>query len=235
MISVNALQYAFLQQGDLTDSKYIKSLSVVQRDYYLNRAKDLILEIFSKKAETDSNYADYLRDVTITDKKLPVTVASGMVKVPYPDDYYHALGVYADATMIGCSGVRRFPIRRMSKDKIRRALKNSKLTRFWDFEEGVALQTNTGYNLYTEDGLSYEVYLDYIKKIPDVAAPQFEETEKYIGSDGKQQTQNKDLETDNVDLFHKIVSVAALLSKRDRGLAKDYELQLKTLTTLDFN
>lgn len=233
MILVNDLHYALLQQGDATNSKYLTELTTVQRDYYLNRAVKAILEIHSKEAEKNSSYADYLIDVTVNDVKLKATLNGDHFLAEYPEDYYHTLGIYVDATKKGCSGTRRFPVRRPPTDKLRRALKNANVKRFWDFEETIARQVNKGYQVFTEPNLEYDIYLDYIKKIPDVAAPEFEDTEKYIDASGNELTQNVNLEINNRDLFHKIVSVAALLTKRDRGLAQDYEMQFKTLVSLD--
>lgn len=233
MIPATSCHYAFLQQGDMTDSKYIKDLSAVQRDYYINRSKDLIIEIYSKLAENNSTIADYLLDLTIREIKLSTTLQSDKVLAEYPEDYYHTLSIYVDARKKDCEGVRRFPIRRPTSDKLQRALKNSNVKRFWDFEETLAIQSNKGFQVYTEPDLTYDVFLDYIRKVPDIQTPRFEGAEKYIDSAGNVVTQNKDLEIDNIDLFHKIIAVAALLSKRDRNLVTDYELQLKTLINLD--
>lgn len=233
MIPATALHYAFLQQADVTDSQYIGQLSIAQRDYYLNRSKDLIIETYSKLAENNSKIAGYLLDITVRDKKLTAKLENDYFLSSYPKDYYFPLGIYVDARKKDCEGVRRFPVRRLTSDKIRRALKNANVKRFWDFEETVSVQSNKGFQVYTEPDVTYEVFLDYIKKVPDIATPQFEGAERYIDSAGKPVTQNKDLEINDIDLFHKIVSVAVLLVKRDKRLIQDYELQFKTLLNLD--
>lgn len=237
MIPVSRLHHSFLQQANHTDSEYLSQLSVAQRDYYLNRGKDIVFEWLTSQDETNDTVRRYLAELTVRGQQLTSKVLDTReYEASYPEDFFKQKALYAKATRTGCPTSRDIIIRRPTSEKLRRALKNPNSSRIWDFEETFAIEGERGLQVYTEPGVALDIRMDYIRRLPDVAWPSgVQDGKAYIGPDGTQVTQDRNLEIDNVFFHNKMVNMAVLLAKRDLGNIQDYQSQRDIILSFDRN
>jgi hypothetical protein len=231
MIPIEALHNGFLQEANYTNSKYLQELSAAQIDFYLNRAKNNLIEYWANLAENNDFVRQQLRQVTIRDKVLEGTVKGDKYIATYPEDILKPLKVYAMASKKSCSD-RRLVVRRLPSHKIERALKNPNLNRFWDFEETIGQEQSDGFSVYTGGLTIKHLVMDYIRKIPDVCGVHLENYEKYIKfSGGTPQVAN--FEIDSTYLADKVVALAVLYAKRDSQDVPNFQSQFQTIAQID--
>lgn len=234
MTSVNRLHYDFIQLANRTDSQYLKNMRAVQRDFFLNKAKDNILQFYAELLETSDIVRQYLREVTVRDRVMTGQDKGERYVALYPLDVLKPLKVYAEAEREGCGNEqRRLIIRRLPSDKIERALKNVNARRFWDFEETFGLESDKGFEVYQGDTKIVRVVMDYVRKVKDVAGPDFEDAERYISPEGHAVTGNVDLELTHPDLVPKIVSLAVLFAHQSLGNMTDFQSRYQTIVNVE--
>lgn len=234
MTSVNRLHYDFIQEANRTDSQYLKKTTAVQRDFYLNKAKDNLLQYYAEFVEREDLVRQYLREVTVRDVVLKGVDQGEKYIATYPANFLKPVKVYAIAGHIGCSGIeRRLLIRRLPSDKIERALKNENTKRAWDFEETFGLESDKGFEVYQLDTKIERVVLDYVRKVKDVAGANFENAEQYINAEGQAVTGNVDLELTHPDFVAKMVSLAVLLAHRSLGNMTDFASRYQTIVNIE--
>jgi hypothetical protein len=231
MIPVEYFHNGFLQQSNYTDSQYLAEMSVAERDYYFNRAKNTLIEYWVNLAENNEFIRQQLRQITIRDEELVGKKKGDKYIATYPKDILKPLKTYAVATKKTC-GDRRLVIRRLQSDKIERALKNPNSNRFWDFEETIGVEQSDGFAVYTGGLTIKKIVMDYIRKVPDLSAPYLEKYETYVKfSGGNPVTTN--FEIDSTYLADKIISLAVLFAQRDRGQVQEYNTQLQTILNVE--
>jgi hypothetical protein len=231
MIPVEYFHNGFLQQSNYTDSQYLAEMSVAERDYYFNRAKNTLIEYWVNLAENNEFIRQQLRQITIRDEELVGKKKGDKYIATYPKDILKPLKTYAIAAKKTC-GDRRLVIRRLQSDKIERALKNPNSNRFWDFEETIGVEQSDGFAVYTGGLTIKKIVMDYIRKVPDLSAPYLEKYETYVKfSGGSPVTTN--FEIDSTYLADKIISLAVLFAQRDRGQVQEYQTQLQTILNVE--
>lgn len=233
MVPVSSLQFDFLQQANHTNSEYLKQTDVVQIDFYLNRAKDTVVEWLTSMDENNDTIRKHLTQLVVRDKLLTGSTKDEKVIVSYPDDYYKHKSLYVIANRKGCDSPRRFVVRRPSSEKVQRALKNTNAIRYWDFEETFAQEAEDGLHVYKDANLTYEVYLDYIKKVPDVHWVSGLNGKPYIDSGGNVVPQDSNLILDDDFFKRKIVNLAVLEVKRDYDKTTEYQVQKDFILSID--
>lgn len=234
MTSVNRLHYDFIQLANRTDSEYLKSTTAVQRDFFLNKAKDNILQHYAELFEKEDIVRQYLREITVRDRVMTGQDKGERYVAIYPLDMLKPVKVYAEATKVGClNQQRRLIIRRLPSDKIERALKNVNARRFWDFEETFGLESERGLEVYQGDTQVQRVVLDYVRKVRNVAGPEFEDAEKYISPEGNAVSGNVDLELSHPDLVSKMVSLAVLFAHQSLGNLTDFQSRYQTILNIE--
>lgn len=232
MIPANQLQLDFIQQAHHTGSEANQELSLAQRDYYINKAKNYLYELYAGHVENNDLLRQYLRPLIVRGEKLNGKVSGDKYEVTYPGSFYKLLKI-STALKKGKCPSRDIIIRRPSSDKIDRARKNPNISRVWDFEETIGIENKEGFEFY-HAGLGVEkVELDYLKKLPDVASPEYENSETYITSDGTPVTVNADLQIDDPAFAQKIVAAAVLFAARDYGNIPDFESRLATIANIE--
>jgi hypothetical protein len=231
MIPVEYFHNGFLQQSNYTDSQYLAEMSVAERDYYFNRAKNTLIEYWVNLAENNEFIRQQLRQITIRDEELVGKKKGDKYIATYPKDILKPLKTYAIAAKKTC-GDRRLVIRRLQSDKIERALKNPNSNRFWEFEETIGVEQSDGFAVYTGGLTIKKIVMDYIRKVPDLSAPYLEKYETYVKfSGGNPVTTN--FEIDSTYLADKIISLAVLFAQRDRGQVQEYNTQLQTILNVE--
>jgi hypothetical protein len=231
MILAEYFHNGFLQQANYTDSQYLAEMSVAERDYYFNRAKNTLIEYWVNLAENNEFVRQQLRQITLRDVVLKGKKKDDKYVSEYPSDILKPLKTYAIAGKKTC-GDRRLVIRRLQSDKIERALKNPNSNRFWDFEETIGVEQSDGFAIYTGGLTIKKVVMDYIRKVPDIAAPHLEKFETYVKFSGGNPT-TSNFELDSTYLADKIIALAVLFAQRDRGQAREYQTQLQTILNVE--
>lgn len=233
MTSINRLHYDFINEGNRSDSKYLKKTSAVQRDYYFNKAIVNLVQFYADLVEANDTVRQYLREITVRDKVLKGVDQGERYVAEYPKDFLKPIKVYIEASKAGCTERRRLLVRRMPSDKIERALKNTNTKRFWDFEETFGLESDKGFEIYQGDTKAERVVLDYIRKVKEVQGPEFEHAESYINAEGSKVTTNVDLELSHPDFVAKIGSLAVLFAHRDLGNITDYQTRYQSIVQFE--
>lgn len=233
MVPISSLHFDFLQQANHTNSEYLKQTDVIQIDFYLNRAKDTVVEWLASADENNDTIRKHLTQLVVRDKLLTGSTLDNKVIVSYPEDFYKHKSIYVLATRTGCDIQRRFVVRRPSSEKLQRALKNTNTTRYWDFEETFAQEAQDGLHVYKEANLAYQVFLDYIKKVPDMYYVSGLNGKTYINSGGNPILQDSHLILDDDFFKRKIVNLAVLEVKKDYGNFQDYQVQKDFILSID--
>lgn len=230
MIAAEWLQNAFLQQGNYTDSKYLQELSAIQIDFYLNKAKNLLLEHWAGLAENNDSAKQHLRQVTERGVNLTTQLVGDKFIGTYPNDFFKPLKAVLFAKLGNCPE-RRLEVRRLPSDKIENALKDPNIQRFWDFEQTFGEESSKGFEVYVTGLTPTRLVLDYIRKIPDVACPQCEKAEQYVPFQGGQPI-SQDLEIDSVFFAEKMVSLAVFFAQKDHGDQKS-QVDLQSIINVE--
>lgn len=233
MIPVSALHYDILQQANHTNSQYLNELTVGQRDYYLNRGKDIVFEWLTSQDENNDTVRRYLQQLVKRNVKLSLTDQEDKYLAAYPPDFFKQKALYAIAKRDGCTAERRLTIRRPTSEKLQAGLKNSNSNRFWDFEQTFAQESDQGLLVYKEAGVTYDVFMDYIRKVKDVAYPSGEKSKQYINSAGQVVSVDQNLELDSAFFHNKIVNMAVLQIKRDYTSLSDYQAERDFILNID--
>lgn len=234
MIPVSSLHYGILQQANHTDSEYLSQTSASQRDYYINTSKDDVLEWLASLDDNNESVRRHLQSLTIRRWKMPVTVKGNEIIASYPDNLYKPKAFHVIAKREGCPD-RRMTVRRPTSEKYQKAVLNPNTNRIWDFEQTFAQEAFDGFYIVTEPGVTMDVYMDYIRKIPDVAYPSGAKGKEYIRHDGERVTEDVNLDTDSTFIFNKIVALATLKIKRDYFEVGQYQADKDFILTIDKN
>lgn len=235
MTPVSSLQFAFLQQANHTDSKYLAETDVIQIDYYLNRAKDTVVGWLTAQDENNDTVRRHLAQLVKRDVLLSATKKTDILyEAKLPEDFYKHRSLYIMASKQGCDVKRKLLVHRAPSEKRQSALKNPNTNRFWDFEETFATEFYGGLNIDCESDLTYEVYLDYIRSVGDVAyVSGLKNGETYRTPAGEVLTTDQNLDLDGTFFHRMIVNLATLEVKRDYSNFPEYQTQRDFILSID--
>lgn len=223
MTPVSSLHYGILQQANHTDSEYLNELKAPQRDYYLNKAKDIIKEWLSIQDEANDTIRRHLEELVIRGKKLEYTRTGNIYVAKYPADFYKQKALYASASVTGCELVKKITIQRPTSEKFQRVSENANTRRIWDFQRTYAQEASDGIHVLSEPGVNLDIYIDYIRNIPDVAYPSGASSGSYIGPTGEKVTEDKNLDINSTFFKQAVIDLAVLEIKRDYSKIPDQE------------
>lgn len=233
MTSVNSLHYEFILEANRSDSQYLKKTSAVQRDYLLNKAVVDLIQFYGDLVETNDTVRQYLREIIVRDTVLKGVSGPERYVAELPKNFLKPLKVYVEVNKTGCIETRRLLVRRLPSDKIERALKNVNANRFWDFEETFGLESDKGFEIYHGGLIVKKAVLDYLRTVPLVKGPEFEDAERYINTEGQVETNNVNLELSHPDLVKKIVSLAVLFGHRNLGNTTEFRSRYESIVNLE--
>lgn len=230
MTSVKLLHETIRRSINSIDTAIGKRVSAQEVDTYINKAKDYILQNYSILAESSAVYEDHLRELEEVDVKLTVlNDGSEKTIVKLPDNYYKFLKVrvFAEAECYGTT----------CKDEITNmiyfqrddvSLNDPNYEPSWEWRRGLYnLTKNTIYLYHNSKYKISNVYLDYIKFIPNVAAPSYVPTKKYTTADGILYEEDVDLELSSTVLWRKICEIAEFYIKKDK--LDNYQATLESI------
>lgn len=228
MVKCEKLHYALRQRLNTSGLNNNKPLTTAQADFYLNCAKEVILENLATMVEVNPELRNILRQVEV--KNHCITKVEGKdpntKTVKLPSNYYRGLRVWGIACKDGCEDERVIDFFSYQTQHLNNAVKNPYLKSSWDYEEAIYDEGEDGIYVYVNDDefRLKKVCMDYIRKIPDIRCPEFDECE-YLDECGDVVKDNIDFEIDDPRFFKKMVDYAALTAHRDMGQVDDFQTQ----------
>lgn len=231
MIKATEFHHEFLKQLNLVNSGFNKRFSVATRDSYFNHAKDIVLENLFSAAEKNNTIKQHLRPFEVKREELTILKKTDDIVIcQYPKDFYRPLRQDCLMTTKECKSSRVVIIRPIQSDDLPDTLKDPYSEPSFEWEETVGEEAHTGYYIYKKPEYNVDkVFMDYMRKPKDIAAPSLvEQGKSYINSRGETVKQDVDFE-DSTYLWRKIVDVAVALALRDLGQLDNFGAQLKMI------
>ena len=216
MINIAKIHYEIARQLNRIDSEWKANISVVDKDGYINQAKDILLENYNAIAEKNRTLSDRLKSIEISNYKL-AKIKSNSIYDTYqlPPDHYSTLKRYAIASGLNCSITDRVTVHDTQKHKVDSSLIDPNWDPNFNWRETFSNEDKLGLNVYHDSKMIIkDVYIDYIRFIPDVAYVSGVKS-AYILPDGSTVQNDIHLDIDDSIVWRKIADLALVLIKRD--------------------
>lgn len=227
------LHYEVRRKLNRLNSDFYTSITTVDLDAIINEAKDLVYENYAAVIEENTTVRNHLRQLEKKNQPLsPAESTTGYSYYKYPKNFYRLMRQVVQAVRAGCDS-RELIVRMIQTDDLSDTLKDSYRQPSFDYEETIGDDASDGLIIYKRDFELGKVTIDYLVKLPDIAAPSLVTGGQYRNSNGDLVTEDADLLVDSTYLWRKIVDVAVLVAQRDVNSQLDFELQLKKILALD--
>lgn len=237
MIKATEFHYEFLKQINRVNSDFNKSISVAARDSYFNHAKEVVLENYFAIAESNSTVRNHLRQLEVKKRELDcIAKDDTCCVVSFPLDFYRLLRQSADLCTDKCSEVRTVRIHTIQTDDISESLKDPYWEPSFEWEETFGEEGEEGYYVYIKPGYDVKkVYIDYLRKPGNIAAPSLLDCESkcYTNSKGEEVCNDSDFDVDSTWLWRKIVDVSVVFALRDLGQVDDVRSKMEEIIFVD--
>lgn len=229
MIKVQKLQADVLRRLNRINGDFKSHITVVDIDAYLNDAKEVVLENYDKIVEKNKNLSDRLKSLEVKNKKLElISTDNKTTTFKLPIDHYSTLSIYSKGGSKNCNIIEDIFINMIQSHKVEESLRDINTQPNFNWRETFANVDNRGINVYHNNILDIkELYIDYIKWIPDVAYASGVANGLYINADGETITEDKHLLIDDPIIWRKIVAIAEYLIKKD--FDENYKATLESI------
>jgi len=217
MIKVQKLHAEINRKLNRVNGDFKSHVTVIDIDAYLNEAKEVILENYDKIVEKNKNLSDRLKSLEIKNKKLElISTDNKTTTFKLPANHYSTLNMYSRGASKGCTTVDDIFVNMIQSHKVEESLRDINTQPNYNWRETFANVDSRGISVYHNNVLEIkELYIDYIRWIPDVAYATGTPGELYVNADGETITENKHLLIDDPIMWRKIVTVAEYLIKKD--------------------
>lgn len=217
MIKVQRLHYELKKRLNRIFSDNERAITVVDVDSYLNQAKEILLENYSVVVEKNRNLSDRLATLKVKHEKLKEsTLNEKSIAFKLPDNHYSTLSRYAVGKSKECHKEDKIFVNVIQTHKIEESLRDPNTSPNFNWRETFSNESNGEIHIYHNDNLIItEVYIDYLKWIPDVAYYSGVANGLYIDQDGNTIMEDKHLMIDDKILWIKIVDIAEYLIKKN--------------------
>jgi hypothetical protein len=242
MIRVQKLHYEVNRQLNRVHGDWKSHISVVDIDGYLNQAKEIILENYNAIVERNKTISNRLRSIEIKNYKLEkLKTTDRSVIFKFPENFYSTLNRRAKGSLnkelypnTSCSNSSDdIFVHDTQTHKIEESLRDPKWNPDFNWRETFSNEDSEGIHVYHGNKLQIdELYIDYIKWIPDVANVS-DAYGTYITADGETPMEDKHLMIDDPLLWRKITDVAIFLIKRD--FDDNYQDNIQTILFYEKN
>jgi hypothetical protein len=257
MIKVSRLHEQVRVQLNAIDTNRYTALDAPNLDMFLNKAKDYLQINYKKLAEQSKEFEDILKEREETEERLvknTVQTSTLFTSFILPNEYL----MYLDILPVAKKKVRKvLPVLDKSKDDNKTGediectsfLLNNTFTRK-NSMESIYLDTTTqpswewrrGSFNFDKNGLNYyhnneyevdQIFLSYIKRIPDVANVEDTMNGGYINDSQEAVAKNKNLVIDNLTFFRKMVDIAVFYIRvaKEENYSKSIEEIMFNATT----
>lgn len=224
MVKVQKLHYEINRQLNRVHGDWKAHISVVDIDGYINQAKEIILENYNAIVERNKTISNRLKSLEIKNYKLErLSTDDRSTTFKFPEDFYSTLTRRAKGTLQSSlypneeclKTIDDIFVHDIQTHKIEESLRDPKWKPDFNWRETFSNEDSKGIHVYHGNKLDIvELYIDYIKWIPDVANVS-DAYGTYIASDGETPTEDKHLMIDDPLLWRKFTDVAIFLIKRD--------------------
>lgn len=231
MINVNILHYNIRRQLNRFNSSYNKHISVIDLDAYINQAKEILLENLASVITKNRTFSNNFKSLIITDNKLSLLKDNDQfTNFKLPKDHYSTLSVNAVASKNNCNS--KIFLHPIKYHKIEESLRDPKWTPSFNWRESFYVESEKNISLYHNKDFEYvNVYITYIKNLPDVANVSNVTNNVYIKADGSTVSEDKHLEIDSESVRRKIEDLTIMLIRRD--MEENYKVNLETILFSD--
>lgn len=240
MIPATQLQYEYVKALNRVNSDWKKSVAVVDRDAYLNEAKDIVLENYAQHVEINPEIRNHLRQLIKRREELElVDCTDDYCKFKLPKNFYRLLRQTTVASRKNCTAD--CPDRELltymiqSDDISESQLRDPYNKPSYNWKETFAIEEGNNIMVYKYDELDIKKFIvDYMEKIPDIATPSLLDCSKgYRDAKGNVITGNADFLIDSTFIWRKVVAVAVLNTTLDFGQVDDYQAKLSNILQLE--
>ncbi len=229
MIKVQKLHFELKKRLNRIFSDNERALTVVDVDSYLNQAKEILLENYTVIVEKNRTLSDRLRSLEVKNKKLEYLSKDNKSYVfKLPSDHYTTLNRYAIGSTKDCDTTDEIFVNNIFTHKIQESLRDSNTSPNFNWRETFSNEDSLGLHIYHNNLLTIEeVYVDYLKWIPDVAYVTGVANRLYINQDGDTITQDLHLMIDDKILWIKLVDLAEYLVRKN--FEENYQATLESI------
>jgi hypothetical protein len=217
MIKVQRLHFELKKRLNRIFSDNERALTAIDVDSYLNQAKEILLENYTAIVEKNRILSDRLRSLEIKNVKLEYISKNNKSYIfKLPSDHYTTLNRYAIGSTAGCNTKSEIFVNNIFTHKIQESLRDPNTSPSFNWRETFSNEDNLGLHIYHNDVLEVdEVYIDYLKWIPDVAYYGGVANKLYINQDGDTITEDLHLMIDDKIIWIKIVDLAEYLVRKN--------------------
>lgn len=233
-IKVIKLHYEVKRKLNRINTSYSSNLSVVDLDSALNEAKDIVYENYAAILEKNTTIRNHMRELEVKGKALlPVAKFENYSAYRIPLDCYRLMRQVVVATRELCDS-RSLIVRMRQTDDVSEILVDPYRKPSFDYEETIADEAGSDVIVYKDSSFDLgELTIDYLKRLPDVAAPSLTKTGSYVNSEGDTLTEDRDLIISSTNLWRKIVDVATLIIQRDVSDVQGFQSQINKILSMD--
>lgn len=217
MIKVQRLHFELKKRLMRIFSDHQSALTVVDVDSYLNQAKEILLENYTVIVEKNRTLSDRLRSLENKNTKLSYISKNNKSYIfKLPTDHYTTLNRYAIGNAVGCDIQGEIFINNIFTHKVEESLRDSNTRPDYNWRESFSNEDSLGLHIYHNNALEVsEVYIDYLRWIPDVAYYGGVKNGLYINQDGDTITEDHHLMIDDKIVWIKIVDLAEYLIRKN--------------------
>lgn len=214
------------------DSEYSGTLSVQQKDSYLNEGLIVWFENRVALSKVNSAIRNDLRQFEKKKVRLsPSKEEEDCAFFKFPEGYYQLLRQRAYATKGDCPE-RKLIVHIVSNDDLEESLINPDRSPSYDWEETLADEAGDGlYVFHNGDFEINSLEIDYYKKPSRIYNGTSAPGGFYIDATGRVIDFDQGLEIDSTYAWRKIVDIAALAAQRDLSDFPEYQSQVSKILT----
>jgi len=217
MIKVQRLHFELKKRLHRIFADHERALTVVDVDSYLNQAKEILLENYTAIVEKNRTLSDRLKSLEIKNAKLEYLSQNNKSYIfKLPSNHYTTLNRYAIGSAVECDTTDEIFVNNIFTHKIQESLRDYNTSPNYNWRETFSNEDSLGLHIYHNNILQIkEVYIDYLKWIPDVAYYKGVANNLYINQNGDTITEDLHLMIDDKIIWIKIVDLAEYLVKKN--------------------
>lgn len=237
-VSAKKLVYDFSRKFDALISGTKRNMPVVDKIAYLNEAQEIWFRAVTKIAETDNQIRQDLSSLEVKNEELVLSPQDKYTIARFPKNMFKRLNQRAIVSCKSCCpGFKKEITLTFSQaDDIHEDRLNEFRKADFAWEQLPVDEGSEGLYLYHDGEMEIEkVIIDYYRNPTQIHAPSLVicDGPGYYDYCGIKITADQDFEIDSRYLDNKIVDIAVLLAKRDKGELQDFNSRLQSLLQLD--
>lgn len=237
-VSAKKLVYDFSRKFDALISGSKRGMPVVDKIAYLNEAQEIWFRAVTKIAETDNQIRQDLSKLEVKNVELGLQDKETYTIAQFPKNMFKRLNQRAIVCNEKCCPgfEKEITLTFSQSDDLHEDRLNEFRKADFAWEQLPVDEGSEGLYLYHDKEMEVKkVVIDYYRNPQEIHAPSLVicEGPGYYDYCGIKITKDSDFELDCRYLDNKIVDIAVLLAKRDKGELQDFNTRLQSLLQLD--